>query len=145
MITVSKLKNRIAVLLIILMATAGFLFIQNNGQASTNGTGSNLPKDVSVAEAARLREQGAFMLDVREPYEWNEAHIPGAILVPLGELENRLGELPQDQEIVVVCRSGNRSAVGRDILLAAGFQEVTSMAGGMNYWKAAGYDVESGK
>jgi rhodanese-related sulfurtransferase len=48
-------------------------------------------------------------------------------------------ELPKDQEIVVVCRSGNRSAQGRDILLEAGFAQVTSLAGGLTQWKAAGY------
>ncbi len=135
--------NIIAAALVILIASAGMLFLQRNGQASAEGNEGILPKEVSVTEAAGLREAGAFMLDVREPYEWDEYHIPGAVLVPLGELENRLSELPQDQEIVVVCRSGNRSAVGRDILLAAGFQDVTSMAGGMNRWKAAGFDVES--
>ncbi|MEA5077769.1 MAG: rhodanese-like domain-containing protein, partial [Anaerolineaceae bacterium] len=69
---------------------------------------------------------------------------PGATLIPLGELANRLSELPKDQEIVVVCRSGNRSAQGRDILLNAGFTNVTSMAGGMNQWSAAGYETTSG-
>jgi rhodanese-related sulfurtransferase len=86
----------------------------------------------------------AFILDVREPDEWVESHIPGATLIPLGELASRVDEVPQDQEVVVVCRSGNRSAEGRDILLAAGFEQVTSMAGGVNQWKAAGFETVSG-
>ncbi len=86
--------------------------------------------EVDVQEAYTLREQGAFILDVRQPEEWEAGHIPGATLIPLGELESRVDELPQDEEIVVVCRSGNRSATGRDILLDAGFTDVTSMGGG---------------
>lgn len=103
-----------------------------------------LPREISVTEAAALRDQGAFILDVREPDEWVESHIPGATLIPLGELASRVDELPQDQEIVVVCRSGNRSAQGRDILLSAGFDQVTSMAGGVNQWKSAGFETVSG-
>ena len=100
-----------------------------------------LPLEVSVAEADDLREAGALMLDVREPSEWATGHIEGATLISLGELEARLDELRSDRDIVVVCRSGNRSAQGRDILLAAGFPSVTSMAGGMTDWIAAGLPV----
>jgi len=84
------------------------------------------------------------MLDVREQSEWNEVHMPGATLIPLGQLANRLKDLPKDKEIVVVCRSGNRSATGRDILKQAGFTSVTSMAGGMNDWQAKGFAVATG-
>ncbi|PIV26809.1 MAG: rhodanese-like domain-containing protein [Anaerolineae bacterium CG03_land_8_20_14_0_80_58_20] len=85
---------------------------------------------------------GAFMLDVRELSEWNEFHAPVATLIPLGELASRVNELPRDRKIVVVCRSGNRSQQGRDILLAAGFMQVTSMDGGMNAWQTSGYPIE---
>lgn len=105
---------------------------------------NTLPREVSVTEAAKLQEEGAFMLDVREVSEWNEGHMPGATLIPLGELPARLGEVPQDQPIVVVCRSGNRSATGRDTLLRAGFEAVTSMRGGMNDWKTSGYPTVTG-
>jgi rhodanese-related sulfurtransferase len=81
---------------------------------------------------------------VRQPDEWVESHIPGATLIPLGELASRVDEVPQGQEVVIVCRSGNRSAEGRDILLAAGFEQVTSMAGGVNQWKATGFETVSG-
>ena len=105
---------------------------------------SNMPPEVSVQEAVAKQEAGAFILDVREPSEWNEAHIAGATLIPLGELVSRAGELPRDQEIVIVCRSGNRSAQARDLLVNEGFTQVTSMAGGLNEWKAAGYPTVSG-
>ena len=103
------------------------------------------PQSVTVQEAYQLRQEGAFILDVRQPDEWEQVHIPGATLIPLGELETRLGEVPQDQPVVVVCRSGNRSAQGRDILLDAGFTQVTSMDGGMNSWQAMGYETVTGQ
>ncbi|RPH69459.1 rhodanese-like domain-containing protein, partial [bacterium] len=99
---------------------------------------ASYPLEISVEQAAAKRDSGAFILDVRQPEEWNEFHIPGSTLIPLGELASRADELPRDQEIVVVCRSGNRSAQGRDILLAAGFTQVTSMDGGVTQWNAAG-------
>lgn len=103
-----------------------------------------LPAEVSVDQALSMREEGAFVLDVRQPEEWVDHHIPGSTLIPLGELEARLAEVPQDQEIVVVCRSGNRSAQGRDILKSAGFEQVTSMAGGLSEWRSTGYPTVSG-
>jgi len=112
---------------------------------SPAATTTSMALEVDVQEAYTLREQGAFILDVRQPEEWEAGHIPGATLIPLGELESRVDELPQDEEIVVVCRSGNRSATGRDILLDAGFTDVTSMGGGMNEWANQGYEVVTGQ
>ena len=108
------------------------------------GSVKPLPADVSVTEALALREAGAFILDVRQPEEWVAGHIPEATLIPLGELAARVDEVPNDREVVVVCRSGRRSAEARDILLGAGLGSVTSMAGGMIDWAAAGYPTESG-
>ena len=101
-------------------------------------------QEISVSQAAEKRDSGAFMLDVRQPEEWNELHIPEATLIPLGELSTRLSEVPKDQEIVVYCRSGNRSKEGADILTKAGFTNVVSMAGGINQWSAAGYPTVTG-
>jgi rhodanese-related sulfurtransferase len=108
------------------------------------GNVAALPKEISVSEASGLRDAGAFVLDVRQPDEWAAGHIPDATLVPLGELQARLADVPKDRQVVVVCRSGNRSAQGRDILLGAGYPSVTSMAGGMNAWTAAGYPTTTG-
>ncbi len=108
------------------------------------GEKSSLPLEITVSKAADMRNAGAFMLDVRTREEWNAGHIPDAVLIPLDELPNRLAEVPQDQQIVVVCRSGNRSASGRDILLTAGYSQVTSMAGGMNDWSASGLPLVTG-
>lgn len=108
------------------------------------GTGTGMPREISVADAQSKQALGAFVLDVRTVEEWNEAHLSGATLIPLDQLERRLEEVPRDREIVVMCRSGNRSATGRDILLNAGFTQVTSMAGGIRDWMAAGYPTVSG-
>jgi len=107
-------------------------------------TTTHLPTEVSVAQAAKLRDQGAFILDVREKSEWDQFHIPGATLIPLGELPNRLNEVPKDKTVVVVCRTGHRSAQGRDILLSAGFSQVTSMTGGVTEWQAQGLETVTG-
>lgn len=110
---------------------------------SAGGGGNSLPAEISVSEAYAMYQDGsAYFVDVRELSEWNEFHAPNATLIPLGELASRLNEIPRDKPIVVVCRSGNRSRQGRDILLQAGFTNVVSMAGGMNEWRAAGYPVE---
>ena len=103
---------------------------------------SGMASEISVAEAYKLYPDGAFFLDVREVVEWEAGHVPDTTNIPLSELESRLSELPDDQDIVVICRSGNRSAEGRDILLDAGFKNVTSMAGGVSDWKDAGYPYD---
>ena len=87
-------------------------------------------------------QQGVFLLDVRTQEEWDEFHAPNTTLIPLDQLGSRLSELPQDEPIVVVCRSGNRSQAGRDILLANGYEPATSMAGGLNAWREAGFPIE---
>jgi rhodanese-related sulfurtransferase len=122
---------------------AAIAFLPRGGPTGTPAAASQ-PKEISVAQAKEKYDSGAFLLDVRQPEEWNEYHVPGSTLIPLGELKNRVGELPKDKEIVVVCRSGNRSQEGRDILLSAGFDQATSMAGGVLDWRAAGYPTVSG-
>jgi rhodanese-related sulfurtransferase len=102
-------------------------------------------EQISVQEAAAHQAGGAFMLDVRQPEEWEQAHIAGATLIPLGELQGRLNEVPKDQEIVVICHSGNRSKTGADILAKAGYTNVSSVQGGIVDWVTAGYPVVAGK
>jgi rhodanese-related sulfurtransferase len=125
---------------LVLILNAGYFLLK---PATTQTT--TLPSEVSVAEAATLRDAGAFVLDVRQPEEWEQAHIPGAALIPLGELQVRSNEVPKDVNVVVVCRSGNRSQQGREILMAAGFTQVTSLSGGITQWQLEGYPVESGQ
>jgi len=83
---------------------------------------------------------GAFLLDVRNPDEWDAGHAPAATLVPLGTLGDRVAELPTDRRIVVVCRSGARSARATEALVGAGYDAV-NLAGGMQAWAALGLPV----
>lgn len=126
----------------------GFMILIGAGMALTQSTKPatvSLPAEITVAQASQKRDQGAFVLDVREPSEWTSFHIPGATLIPLGDLPNRLKEVPKDRAVVVVCRTGHRSATGRDILLKAGFTSVTSMAGGVTEWQTQGLPIATGQ
>jgi rhodanese-related sulfurtransferase len=79
----------------------------------------------------------AWLLDVREDDEWAAGHVPGACHIPLGQLGARTAELPMDDEIYVICRSGMRSARASQALNGAGWRAV-NVAGGMQHWAAAG-------
>jgi rhodanese-related sulfurtransferase len=79
----------------------------------------------------------AWLLDVREDDEWAAGHAPGARHIPLGELGARTAEVPQEELIYVICRSGARSARAAQALAGAGWQAV-NVAGGMQQWDAAG-------
>lgn len=129
-------STQIAFLLVVALVI--FLILQM-GNA---GNSTALARDIGVSEAYNLYQNGAFVLDVRTLEEWNEFHAPNTTLIPLDQLSARVNEVPRDRQIVVVCRSGNRSQEGRDILLNAGFEQVTSMTGGLNEWRASGYPVE---
>lgn len=141
--TFSPMTIGAGLLALVLIAAVFMLFSDRQEQAV--GEAAVYPTEINVREAAAKRDAGVFLLDVREPFEWAESHIPGATHIPLGELQQRLDELPADQEVVVVCRSGNRSQTGRDILLAAGWEQVTSMSGGILDWQAAGYATAPGR
>ena len=104
-----------------------------------------IAETVSVTQAAELFSAGSFLLDVREPSEWEAGHIDGAVLIPLAELSTRMSEIPKDKTVVIICRSGNRSAQARDQLRAAGYSQTTSVDGGMNAWIEAGLPVVTGK
>lgn len=131
---------QIAVLLSVALVI--FLILQLGGGKNARPASNVLSPTISVTQAYDLYQTGAFVLDVRTVEEWNEFHAPNSTLIPLDQLASRLGEVPKDRQIVVVCRSGNRSQQGRDILLNAGFEQVTSMTGGLNEWRTSGYPIE---
>ncbi len=99
------------------------------------------PTEISVAQAHEKYQQGALFVDVRTQEEWDQGHIANSTLIPLNDLQSRLGELPRDRDIVVVCRSGVRSKEGMTILRQSGFKRATCMNGGIQAWIAAGYPV----
>lgn len=91
-----------------------------------------------TAQDLKLRLQGSngpFILDVRQADEFHSGHIEGAVLIPLGELPDRIHELDPKQEIVINCRSGARSARACQILEANGFQDVSNLVGGILAWQ----------
>lgn len=98
--------------------------------------------EVAPAEARRRQAAGGVLIDVREPSEWRNGHAPGAALIPLGELPTRLGEVPRDREVLLICRSGNRSGQAQRLLQARGYTRVVNVAGGMLAWERAGLPVE---
>jgi sulfur dioxygenase len=86
------------------------------------------------------------IVDVREPGEFSGplGHIPGAMLIPLGTLRDRVGEIRPRQPVVMVCRSGARSAQAMVILRNAGLEKVANLSGGMLRWRASRFEVEGG-
>jgi rhodanese-related sulfurtransferase len=88
-------------------------------------------------------ENSPLVIDVREPEEYQDGHILRAKLIPLGELQQRLGQLPKDQEIVCVCASGSRSSSATRALINAGYLAI-NMNGGMYGWQRAGLPVKKG-
>jgi len=94
--------------------------------------------DISVREARRIldTDPDAFLLDVRTRREFGEAHIPGAKVIPVDELADRLSEIPKGEgPLVVYCRSGVRSARAANMLAEAGFQNVLNVSGGILAWE----------
>ena len=82
----------------------------------------------------------AFVLDVREPDEWDRGHIEGANHIPLGELQERVGEVPLDQKVLCVCAVGGRSSMATQFLASQG-RDAVNFDGGMQAWEAAGRPV----
>jgi rhodanese-related sulfurtransferase len=85
----------------------------------------------------------AFVLDVREPDEWARGHIEGATHIPLGELQERVGEVPLGQKVLCVCAVGGRSGMATQFLAAQG-RDAVNLDGGMHAWAASGRPVSLG-
>jgi len=102
-------------------------------------------KQVDTLEAVqKINHDDALVIDVREPAEVAQGKIARAKLIPLGELQNRIGELEKykSKPIIMVCRSGSRSAGACGILSKQGFSEVYNLAGGMIAWQQSNLPVE---
>ena len=101
----------------------------------------DLPIEVTPAEAHAAVTGGAYLLDVREPWESQERRIAGAVLIPLVELPGRIGELPDDRDLYVYCRVGGRSRRAVDYLRQAGRPRSVNVTGGIDAWEEAGLPV----
>jgi hydroxyacylglutathione hydrolase len=85
-----------------------------------------------------------LLVDVRQASEYDDGHVPGALLIGAGALDERLDELPRDRPIATMCASGYRASVAASLLRAAGFEDVRWVADGVDAWRAAGYPVVTG-
>lgn len=103
-------------------------------------------KDIGPTELKALLDAGngsrPVVVDVREPWEFRQGHVPGARLIPLGELSQRLGELDSAQPVAVICASGNRSQSAAALLGQKGFAIVYNVLGGTSDWIMSGLPVE---
>lgn len=97
--------------------------------------------DVQTVDSLRQRSD-VVMIDVREQFEYDEAHIPGVTLIPMSELEQRVNEIPRDKTVILSCRSGNRSSDVQAYLESLGYDNVHDMQGGILAWQRAGLPVE---
>lgn len=82
------------------------------------------------------------VVDVREPWEYRQGHVPGAVLIPLGQLSSRLNELDPEHPVAVICASGNRSQSAAALLGQKGFKTVYNILGGTGAWMHSGLEVE---
>jgi rhodanese-related sulfurtransferase len=101
----------------------------------------NLGEDIPAVDAAAVPED-AYLLDVREPEEWQAGHAPDAVHIRMAELSDRAGEIPRDLDVYVICRSGMRSARVTVALNNAGWQ-ASNVDGGMKRWAEAGRPMVS--
>ncbi len=99
--------------------------------------------EVGFEELAEALGSGALLVDVRMPDEYEEAHVPGAVLIPLPQLSERAQEVPKDQRVYVICASGGRSLAAAEALNNAGWDAV-SVAGGTKGWASEGRPVLTG-
>ena len=98
-------------------------------------------RETTIDQIATALQDGATLVDVREPAEFGEGHVPGAINIPMGQLSARLGEIDRSRPVCVVCASGNRSAAMTDVLTAAGY-DAANVVGGTRAWVESGSPVE---
>ncbi len=115
-------------------AVAGTAVVVLSQPASASGPLTT----VSVHDMAAGLAEGALVLDVREPFEYADAHVAGTVLVPLATVAGRADEFPKDEPVFVFCRTGNRSLAAAEALVAAGFSDVRNVDGGIVAWHAAG-------
>lgn len=99
--------------------------------------------EVDIEELAALRESGIGLVDVRNPDEWEAGRVPGAFLIPMSEVPERLDEFVKGETVYVICGSGPRSSKVVGFLRQQGYDAV-NVAGGTKAWREAGYPLDHG-
>ena len=98
--------------------------------------------ETDVLGARKLQQEGAQLVDVREPYEFESGHAKGAKNIPLGQLAQRLNEIQRDKTVLVICQSGNRSRSAQGLLRRQNTVDVRNVRGGTSAWRAAKLPME---
>jgi rhodanese-related sulfurtransferase len=98
---------------------------------------------IDVSQLPAALEGGATLVDVREDHEYEDGHVPGAVLIPLGDLPDRLGDLPSDDAFYVMCRTAGRSGRAVEMLVQKGF-DARLVEGGIIAWYDSGQPVAEG-
>jgi len=101
--------------------------------------------EVDVATARARVADGAFLIDVREPEEYDRFHAEGAHSIPQCEIADRLDEIPREREVLVICAGGTRSLKAARFLRQRGWAKVASVAGGSDEWRAMDLPIEQSK
>lgn len=118
-------------------------YVRKSAPSETKPQSSHPHTATNEELAAKLADgEDVVVLDVREPAEYAFNHIPGAISIPLGQLEGRLGEVQEKQDIYVVCRTGTRSDFACQLLSERGFKQVWNVLPGMSDWSGITYEEE---
>ncbi len=100
------------------------------------------PLEVDVpSTVSALNDPDVQIIDCREQEEWDAAHVDGTTLMPLDSIGQRLGELDRNRPVIIVCRSGRRSLIAAQQLVAVGFSDVKSMNGGLIAWAQQGFPL----
>ena len=97
---------------------------------------------IEVSEADEMMMNGAAVIDVREPHEYNAGHVPGATLIPVNTVYARREELPKDKDLIFVCAVGQRSALACEMAAAAGLTRLFNLEGGTDAWIKSGMPAD---
>lgn len=128
-----KLVTRYPVLILIILIALLLAWgcADNPPPETKTGYGTITATELQILLAG---DNPPLLLDVREPHEYTAGHIPGSVLIPMGKVLSRLSEIPRDQTVVVVCRSGNRSGQVAEKLAEQGYTNVLNLQGGVLDW-----------
>jgi rhodanese-related sulfurtransferase len=145
------MRNRTYRMIVVVLVFAALLVGCGAPLAATGGPEpadlevllAGLGPDISTGDLAQLYATGAVtVIDVREEWEYADGRVPGATLIPLGTLADRVDEIPVDRPVVIVCRTDNRSGQAARFLRQQGLDNIHRMLGGMVAWQAAGHEIE---
>ncbi len=126
----------ISAALIVVVAVVAVILLTQSGTAVTTGSVIT-PQDYQT----RFASADHVLVDVRTAEEFATGHIAGAVNIPVDTISTRLAEIPQDRDVILYCRSGNRSNQAWNILNGEGYSRIYDM-GGLGAWQAAGYTLE---